>query len=61
MVVLLIGPFFLLPFQALADEWRAPAIIPQRFGLRGINRVLEDGLLVESVINSVLVLSLIHI
>ena len=58
MIALLVGPFLLLPIRALADEWRAPNIIPQRFGLRGITRVLNDGLLVEAVGNS---LSLIHI
>lgn len=55
MIVLLVGPFLILPIQAFADEWRAPNLIPQRFGLRGVTRVLEDGLLVESVINSVVV------
>lgn len=55
MVALLVGPFVLLPIRAVADEWRAPNIIPQRFGLRGITRVFEDALLVEAVINSVIV------
>lgn len=55
MITLLIGPFALLPIRAFADEWRAPNIIPQRFGLRGITRVLEDGLLVEAVGNSIVV------
>ncbi len=55
MIALLVGPFALLPIRAFADEWRAPNIIPQRFGLRGITRVVEDGLLVEAVSNSVIV------
>ncbi len=55
MVVLLVGPFVLLPIRVFADEWRAPNIIPQRFGLRGITRVAEDGLLVEAIANSVVV------
>ena len=55
MIALLIGPFALLPIRAFADEWRAPNIIPQRFGLRGVTRVLEDGLLVEAVGNSIIV------
>lgn len=55
MIALLVGPFLLLPIRALADEWRAPNIIPQRFGLRGITRVLNDGLLVEAVGNSIVV------
>ena len=55
MIAVLVGPFLLLPIRALADEWRAPNIIPQRFGLRGVTRVAEDGLLVEAVGNSVIV------
>ena len=55
MIALLVGPFVLLPIRAIADEWRAPNIIPQRFGLRGITRVIEDDLLVEAVSNSVIV------
>lgn len=55
MIVIFVGPFLIIPFQAFADEWRAPNIVPQRFGLRGVRLVLEDGLLVESVQNSVLV------
>lgn len=55
MIALLVGPFLLLPIRAFADEWRAPNIIPQRFGLRGITRVAEDDLLVEAVGNSILV------
>ena len=55
MVLLLVGPFLLLPVRAFADEWRAPNVVPQRFGLRGIQRVLEDGLLVEAVVNSTVV------
>lgn len=55
MVTLFVGPFLILPIQAFADEWRAPNIVPQRFGLRGVRRVLEDGLVVESVQNSVIV------
>lgn len=55
MILLLIGPFLLLPVRAFADEWRAPNVVPQRFGLRGIQRVLEDGLLVEAIVNSTIV------
>ena len=55
MILLLVGPLLLLPIQAFADEWRAPNLIPQRFGLRGINRVVQDGLLPEAIINSAVV------
>ncbi len=54
-VILLVGPFSLLPIRAFADEWRAPNVVPQRFGLRGIQRVVEDGLLVDAVSNSIVV------
>lgn len=57
MIALLVGPFLLLPIRIFADEWRAPNIIPQRFGLRGINRVLQDGQLVDAVTNSIIVAS----
>lgn len=55
MILLLVGPLLLLPVQAFADEWRAPRIIPQRFGLRGFERVWNDALLVEAVTNSTIV------
>lgn len=55
MTLLLIGPLLILPVQAFADEWRAPNLIPQRFGLRGIDRVLSDGQLGEAVLNSAIV------
>jgi len=55
MILVLVGPLALLPVQAFADEWRAPNIIPQRFGLRGFERVLNDGLLPEAVANSTIV------
>lgn len=55
MLFVLVGPLLLLPIQAFADEWRAPNLIPQRFGLRGIERVLNDGLLPEAIANSVTV------
>lgn len=46
-VVPLLAALFVLPLLALvlrafADEWRAPALLPQRFGLRGV-RVAFSG------------------
>lgn len=55
MILLLVGPLLLLPVQAFADEWRAPNIVPQRFGFRGFDRVFNDGLLAEAVGNSIVV------
>ncbi len=54
-ILLLVGPLLVLPVQAFADEWRAPNLVPQRFGLRGVERVLNDGLLPEAVANSAVV------
>ena len=33
-VFLFSAPFLILPVRAVADEWRSPALIPQRFGTR---------------------------
>ncbi len=55
MLLVLVGPLLLLPVQAFANEWRAPNLIPQRFGLRGVERVLNDGQLPEAVANSTVV------
>lgn len=55
MIAILVGPLLLLPIQAVADEWRAPNLVPQRFGWRGIERVLDDGLLPTAVANSAVV------
>ena len=52
MVVVSLVP---LTVQAVADEWRAPALIPQRFGWRGIDAVLGDPLLPRAVLNSLVV------
>jgi len=36
-------PLAALVVRAVADEWRAPALVPQRFGLRGFDVVLQAG------------------
>jgi putative spermidine/putrescine transport system permease protein len=51
----LLAPFLVLPVQAVADEWRAPALWPQRTGTRGITRVLDDSVLPAAIANSTLV------
>ncbi|MEX1009401.1 MAG: hypothetical protein WD271_16400 [Acidimicrobiia bacterium] len=47
----------LLPLvvQAGANEWHAPALVPQRFGWRGIDAVFGDPLLGRAVFNSFVV------
>lgn len=52
MGTLLVAPLVVLPLRAVAQVWRAPAIIPQEFGARGIVAVSEVG---EAVLNSTLV------
>lgn len=36
-------PLLLLPVWAAADVWRAPALLPQQFGTRGLDVVLAPG------------------
>ncbi|MEO8696777.1 MAG: hypothetical protein ABI658_24930 [Acidimicrobiales bacterium] len=53
--LLLSAPLVVLVVQASADSWRAPAIIPQRFGLRGIRAALADPLVPIAIRNSLVV------
>lgn len=54
-VFLFSAPFLILPVRAAADEWRFPALIPQRFGTRALEAVSNDSQLVEAIANSVIV------
>lgn len=36
-------PLLVLPVRALADVWQAPALLPQRWGTRGLGVVLAPG------------------
>ena len=51
----LAAPLLILPVQAIADEWRAPALWPQQVGTRGISRVLDDSVLPDAIVNSALI------
>ncbi|MDP9376957.1 MAG: ABC transporter permease subunit [Actinomycetota bacterium] len=56
----MIGALFALPFvalvvQAFADIWRAPALLPQEFGLRAWDAVVRSSGAIEALINSVVV------
>lgn len=42
-VALTVLPLAVLPVRAVADVWRAPALLPQRWGLRGVEVVLSPG------------------
>lgn len=48
-------PLLTLVLQAVADQWHAPAIVPQVYGTRGVHAVLDDPGLVAAVANSFLV------
>lgn len=49
-------PLATLVLRAVADEWRAPGLLPQRYGARGIEAAFADaGGAAEAVINSAVV------
>lgn len=43
LAVLVVGPLLVLPVRAAADAWRAPALVPQQWGTRGLEVVLSSG------------------
>jgi ABC-type spermidine/putrescine transport system permease subunit II len=55
LVVVAAGPFLILPIRAVADVWRAPALLPQDWGLRGVRAVLDDPLLATAARNSLVI------
>jgi len=52
--VLAVVPLFALVVRAFADQWRAPALIPQEFGLRGV-QVAFSGSAATAFANSLVV------
>lgn len=49
-------PLAVLPLRAAADVWRAPALLPQQFGTRGLETVLAPGTRVgDAVVTSLVV------
>jgi putative spermidine/putrescine transport system permease protein len=49
-------PILTLAVRALADVWRAPAILPQQLGLRGVRYALSAGAGVpEAVLNGIVI------
>jgi putative spermidine/putrescine transport system permease protein len=56
MVVL---PLLALPVRALADVWRAPALVPQRWGSRGLAYLTSPGARIGEAITTSLVVALI--
>jgi putative spermidine/putrescine transport system permease protein len=56
LALLVVLPLVVLPVRAFADVWRAPALLPQRWGLRGVEVVLSPGTgTVTAIGNSLLV------
>ncbi len=51
-----VAPLLTLVVRALADEWRSPGVLPQRFGTRGVQEAFADtsGAL-EAILNSLVV------
>lgn len=43
LALLTAGPLLVLPVRAAADVWRAPALVPQQWGTRGLDVVLSPG------------------
>lgn len=43
LAVVTVGPLLVLPVRAAADVWRAPALLPQRWGTRAVEVVLSPG------------------
>lgn len=54
-VVTMAGPILTLLVQGSADRWFGTAIVPQRFGLRGLRRALADPAVPAAMSNSLLV------
>jgi putative spermidine/putrescine transport system permease protein len=52
--VLFAAPLLVLPVQAAADAWRAPALLPQRLGTRGL-QVALTGQAGSALVNSLVV------
>lgn len=55
--VLTAGPLLVLPVRAAADVWRAPALLPQQWGTRGLDVVLSPGTATATAIGNSLVVA----
>ncbi len=51
-----LAPIATLVLRAAADEWRSPALLPQRYGTRGVNEAFADAAgAAEAIVNSLTV------
>lgn len=57
LAVLVLGPLLVLPVRALADVWRAPALLPQAWGTRGLEVALAPGTATLTAIGNSLVVA----
>jgi putative spermidine/putrescine transport system permease protein len=54
-VTVVVAPLLALIVRAVADEWRSPALLPQRFGWRAVHALGTDRLLGPAILNSTVV------
>ncbi len=52
-------PLAVLPIRAIADIWRAPALVPQRLGTRGLEVLASPGTRVGEAVTTSLVVALL--
>jgi putative spermidine/putrescine transport system permease protein len=57
--VLAVVALLVLPLQAVADVWRAPALLPQHVGTRGIAWLMAPGARVAAAVTTSLVVALV--
>lgn len=57
--VLAVAPLVLLPLRAVADVWRAPAILPQQLGPRGLAVLASPGTRVGEAVTTSLVVGVV--
>ena len=51
-----LAPIATLVLRAAADEWRAPAVLPQRYGTRGVEEAFADASgAMDAIVNSLVV------
>lgn len=57
--VLVVASLLVLPIRAAADVWRAPALLPQEFGTRGLAVLLSPGTRLDEAITTSLLVALL--
>lgn len=51
-----LAPIATLVLRAAADEWRAPGVLPQRYGTRGVEEAFADASgAMDAIVNSLVV------